>query len=856
MKCLEKDRRRRYETANGLTMDLHRYMHDEPVHACPPSVAYRCRKFARRHGAALAGAAAVGVAILLAVGTLGWTLRDRAARQSALEAEVARALDDAERACGRDQLSDARAAVQHAQALLARGGSREALRKRLSQWQVDLRMADRLDEIRLDQSAVKDDHFDLAGAEPAYRAAFQRYGVDVEKLDAQKAADFIRVSPIRDRLIAALDGWLLAKHYGHLPGNEVLLEVLQRADANPWRTHFREAFRRKDHKTIRDLAQNPEVLAQPPGTLVFLAGILSEIPDADLSINVLRRAQQRHPDDFWINETLGRYLMQKDSWSESVGFYRAAVALRPESPGVHINLGSSLHLGEKFAEADAEFRQAALLKPDFALAPHNLGDVFRDQGRWADAEAEYRAWLRLQPDNFYGHNYLARVLIKQGRAEEAKAELENAIRLRPAGGDPWYALGLSYAELEQWEAAAEAFEKVTSAKPDSAWMWYYRAQTNLQAGNRDEYRRVCAAMLSQLGDTKDPQVADRIVYACVTAADAVPDMARLVRLAEIASTAWKGNERTLAATLYRAGRFDEALQRFQQLRTELTNDPWESCFLAMTYHRLGRAERAGRRLDAVLGWREWHRQQPRDTPHATPWWIATEMTQLVAEAERLLDEDRLDPYRRHAERGEWDKAAGEFARAFQTKPPDDLFRWFEYAIVLVQVGDTDGYLKLCAQMRERVGDSQDFGKVATLAHTCALAPRALGDPGAVVQLAQQRTAMTPNDPSHRLWSAHVLALAHYRAGHYREAVDCLSPELNGDPGLGYRIRNWLIAAMAHQRLGHGDEARRWLDKAEQWLKQKDGERQNNGSRLAPSGIGWCDWLGIQLLRREAEEALK
>src|SRR5262249_38122807 len=43
MKALEKDRSRRYETANGLAMDLQRYLADEPVLACPPSAGYRLR---------------------------------------------------------------------------------------------------------------------------------------------------------------------------------------------------------------------------------------------------------------------------------------------------------------------------------------------------------------------------------------------------------------------------------------------------------------------------------------------------------------------------------------------------------------------------------------------------------------------------------------------------------------------------------------------------------------------------------------------------------------------------------------------------------------------------------------------
>ena len=57
MKALEKDRNRRYETANGLAADLRRYLDDEPVQACPPSAGYRLRKFVRRNKVAISTAA-------------------------------------------------------------------------------------------------------------------------------------------------------------------------------------------------------------------------------------------------------------------------------------------------------------------------------------------------------------------------------------------------------------------------------------------------------------------------------------------------------------------------------------------------------------------------------------------------------------------------------------------------------------------------------------------------------------------------------------------------------------------------------------------------------------------------------
>ena len=49
MKALEKDRNRRYETANGFAADVQRYLADEPVQACPPSAGYRLRKFVRKN---------------------------------------------------------------------------------------------------------------------------------------------------------------------------------------------------------------------------------------------------------------------------------------------------------------------------------------------------------------------------------------------------------------------------------------------------------------------------------------------------------------------------------------------------------------------------------------------------------------------------------------------------------------------------------------------------------------------------------------------------------------------------------------------------------------------------------------
>jgi len=86
MKCLEKDRTRRYETANGLAIDVQRYLADEPVAAGPPSASYRLRKFVRRNKATVA--ALTTIAFLLVAGIIGTTwglLEANTARKAEME---------------------------------------------------------------------------------------------------------------------------------------------------------------------------------------------------------------------------------------------------------------------------------------------------------------------------------------------------------------------------------------------------------------------------------------------------------------------------------------------------------------------------------------------------------------------------------------------------------------------------------------------------------------------------------------------------------------------------------------------------------------------------------------------------
>jgi eukaryotic-like serine/threonine-protein kinase len=95
MRALEKDRRRRYETANDFAADVMRYLTDRPVEACPPSVSYRFAKYARRNRVAIATAVLVGMALIGGTGVSLWQAAQARKAQRKAQAAEARATTEA-----------------------------------------------------------------------------------------------------------------------------------------------------------------------------------------------------------------------------------------------------------------------------------------------------------------------------------------------------------------------------------------------------------------------------------------------------------------------------------------------------------------------------------------------------------------------------------------------------------------------------------------------------------------------------------------------------------------------------------------------------------------------------------------
>ena len=124
MKALEKDRSRRYQTANGLALDVQRYLDNEPVTARPPSRLYRLQKLVRRNKAVFAASVVVAATLVVGTAVSTWLwLKEREARQQMLAAEQQKAAlqEQAGRAESERRMAEERRKFVEATVLVGQG---------------------------------------------------------------------------------------------------------------------------------------------------------------------------------------------------------------------------------------------------------------------------------------------------------------------------------------------------------------------------------------------------------------------------------------------------------------------------------------------------------------------------------------------------------------------------------------------------------------------------------------------------------------------------------------------------------------------------------------------------------------
>jgi tetratricopeptide (TPR) repeat protein len=471
LKAMAKNPEERYATAQELAGDLRRFLRDEPILARPLTLLKRTRRWARKHRPVMLSAAVASLAALTVLaGSIGWIMRDRAARRARLTAELHVAVEESHRLQKEGKWPQAQAAAARAEALLGYGAVDLAMAERvkgllrkLADEQADVTLLESHEAIRLRQADVEDNHFVLGHSRKEYEQAFRTHGLYSNAIAPAEAARALsrRSRPVRATLLAALDHWLILASHEKAPEASWLKQVLALADSDPWRQGVRSAREKNDRQAMEKLAREVDTAEQPPEALFVLEMGLRQRGSSAAALALLRRAQQAFPADFWINHDLGMALnqCQPHQHDEAIRFLTAAVALRPDSPGVRYNLGNALAFAGRLDEAKVVYRQAIGLKPDYAMVHFKLGWALGLQGQLDEAIAACRRSIELKPDHADAHYTLGNFLVRTGRLDEAIAAYRKAIALEPDHAESHCNLGIALREKGELAAALISLER-------------------------------------------------------------------------------------------------------------------------------------------------------------------------------------------------------------------------------------------------------------------------------------------------------------------------------------------------------------------------------------------------------------
>jgi tetratricopeptide (TPR) repeat protein len=190
----------------------------------------------------------------------------------------------------------------------------------------------------------------------------------------------------------------------------------------------------------------------------------------------------------------------------------------------------------------------------------------------------------------------------------------------------------------------------------------------------------------------------------------------------------------------------------------------------------------------------------------------------------------------HARLGRLGRAAAELAEASRCIPHDARLPR-RRVLLLLESGDRAGWRDACAALLDRFGGTIDPRPAGEVARAWALAPGPAGDPAAPLRLAEVGTGLI-GTPGAMADTVTTLGAVLYRAGRCDAAIGRLEEALRARGGAD-SPRDWAFLALAHHRLGHGAEARRWLDRLREHWPSEDPAR-------------FWDELEIRLLRSEAE----
>jgi len=469
MRCLEKDRTRRYETVNALAMELGRHLDDQPVLARPPSTKYRLQKFVRRNRTAVIAACVAGLAISggAVAATIGMVkarrAETRAERESATAKQVSEFLEDL------FEVSDPNEALGNtitARELLDRGAARiedelsgqplvqarmmasmgEVFRK-LGLYDSSLPLLERA--LALRERELGSDDLEVA-ASLHQLATLHRYRGEYDAAEEL----YKRALAIRERRLGPND-LDMATSIGGLAG--LYLRRERYAEAEP-------LLRRE--LAIRETAPGSDELDMATtlsdlGVLYWGQGEYAAAePFFERSVEI--RESKLGPDDPTVASAynnLGALYWSQGKYQEAEGVYEKArrifeKTLGPEHPrvaGILNNLAETAWALKRYDEADSFFTRSLAIKertlatdhPSVAIGLNGLANLRRDQGRFAEAESLYRRALDIR-ERVFGPDGgpvaetlegMADLLRRVDRTDEADRLAARALDIRTSAKD-------------------------------------------------------------------------------------------------------------------------------------------------------------------------------------------------------------------------------------------------------------------------------------------------------------------------------------------------------------------------------------------------------------------------------------
>jgi serine/threonine protein kinase/tetratricopeptide (TPR) repeat protein len=480
MKALEKDRTRRYETANALALDVQRYLADEPVVAGPPTASYRSRKFLKRHkGPVIAGSVILGCLVVGIIGTsagLVWAVRERDDKAQALIAQTK--AREAERQAHDKALaallamSDEIVENQMARDALLGEGNKEFLREIIKHFEG-------LAAITADDAesrGIRAVGYARVGDMRRRLGELQEAGTayaDAVALYKQLAADFPARPEFREGLAASYNNLGLVLMETGRPkeaeaANAAALALARQLAADfPARLEARRVLGSSHHcrgLLLKDAGQLPEAEAACADALALRKQLAADFPARS---DLRRELAGSHNNLGNVLKEMGRLEQAETAYAEALALRKQLAAqfpgrpeLRRELAGCHHNLGLLHDSAGRRKKAEAahgealalrkqlatEFPARPELRRDVAGSHHYLALVLMETGRPKEAEAAHGEALALQKqlatdfparpefrqELARSHHYLGVLLHGTGRRQEAAAAYAEALALQKA----------------------------------------------------------------------------------------------------------------------------------------------------------------------------------------------------------------------------------------------------------------------------------------------------------------------------------------------------------------------------------------------------------------------------------------